>query len=65
MLWLQLLPMQPIPPGSDVVLEAMKQRQLPLTRAQYLMTAGLVEPLGAEVESMLPREFRLNPGELF
>jgi len=63
MLWLQRSPIK-IQPGSDIVLEAMKQRGLPLTREQYLQTAGLEEPLGGEVESMLPREFQRNPGEL-
>lgn len=62
MLWLQK---SPILPGRDPVLETMKLRGIPLTRERYLITAGLEEPLSAELEADLPREFRLHPGPVF
>jgi hypothetical protein len=63
MLWLQGSPIK-IPPGSDIVLETMKQRGTPLSRENYLMTAGLEEPVSAEEEAEIPRQFQRNPGEL-
>jgi hypothetical protein len=53
-----------LPLNCDITLEAMKQLGLPLTRQQYLKSAGLVEPLGAEEESLIPRQFQLNPPEI-
>ena len=43
--------------GTDPVLDSMLAHQIPLTRAAYLEVAGLEEPLGAELEAMLPDEF--------
>jgi hypothetical protein len=43
--------------GTDPVLDLMLDLQIPLTRAAYLVVAGLEEPLGAELEAMLPDEF--------
>jgi hypothetical protein len=43
--------------GTDPILDSMLDLQIPLTRAAYLAVAGLEEPLGAELESMLPDEF--------
>jgi hypothetical protein len=52
----------------DHVLDYMKKHGLPLTRAKYLEMAFLgrneeLDPLDAEEESMLPREFQKHPPE--
>lgn len=39
--------------GNDPVLEHLKLRGLPLTRASYVQAAGLTEPLDPEQEGYL------------
>lgn len=51
------------PPGSDIVLEFMKQEGIPLTRENYLAIAyptpeDVPDPWTAELEMDLPRELR-------
>jgi hypothetical protein len=50
------------PPGSDTVLEVMKQEGIPLTRENYLAmaypTPEDVPEWSAELEAELPRELR-------
>jgi hypothetical protein len=48
-----------IPPGQDPLLLAMKERGIPLTRANYLKMADLQEPLPAELEAELPIEIKM------
>jgi hypothetical protein len=49
------------PPGSNPLLEAMKQRGIPLTKEAYLKMAypeGVPDPLPPEVEADLPDSLR-------
>ena len=46
------------PPGTDPVLDLMRETQVPLTRENYLALADLQEPLGAELEAEVPKEFQ-------
>lgn len=48
------------PLGRDILLDYMREHQLPLTRKNYLDLAGLKEPLEAELEGELPKEFQLT-----
>ena len=48
----------PSPGGPDHILAYMKAHGLPLTRQTYLDLNETPEPLDAELEQMLPREFR-------
>ena len=48
------------PIGQNLILDYMREQQLPLTRETYLAIEGFSEPLHPELEMELPMEFRLT-----
>jgi hypothetical protein len=46
------------PSGSYPLLDGIRRRGEPLTRAHYLEVAGISEPVPAELEETLPPQFR-------
>jgi hypothetical protein len=43
---------------NDSIVQGLLREKLPVTRENYLLLAGLEEPLDAEFESELPRQLR-------
>ena len=46
------------PPGQSPTLDYMRERQVALTRKNFLALAGYEEPMTAELEAQLPVEFQ-------
>ena len=52
--------------GADHILDSMKRRGLPLTRAVYLSLNypdGVPDPMPGELEALIPRELREVPDD--
>jgi hypothetical protein len=54
--------------SEDVVLQKMKEENIPMTRDNYLALAyfgDVPEVLDAEAEAELPEQFQMDPPEVF